>query len=328
MVRPRSGAAQIAIAAIIAAAAGALLALAGAPAWSQGSPAIRLIVPYPPGGGIDVLARILADEIGRTQGQSIVIENRPGAGTEIGTEVVTRAAPDGRTLLFNNNAIVILPHVRKVNYDLGTDLIGVCNAASTPTVMVVNSNSPYRTLQDIVTAARAKPGELTYGSAPAGLMNVAFEMLAHQGAFNATFVPFGGTPPALNAVLGEHITIGFVDYPAAAGHIQSGKLRAVAVGSRTRIPELPDVPTIAESGFKDYEIEVWYAVFAPAKTPGDVLSHVSTWFKEASLSPAIRARLTGQAFHPVGQCGAAFAAYLKAEDDKFGRAVRDANIKQ
>ena len=208
--------------------------------------------------------------------------------------MVARAAPDGRTLLFNNNAIVILPHVRKVNYDLRTDLVPVCNTASTPTVMVVNANSPYRTLQDIVTAARAKPGELTYGSAPAGLMNVAFEMMAHQGGFKATFVPFGGTPPALNAVLGEHITIGFVDYPAAAGHIQAGKLRAVAVGSRTRIPELPDVPTIAESGFKDYEIEVWYAVFAPAKTPGDVMSRVSGWFRDASLSPAIRGKLTAR----------------------------------
>jgi tripartite-type tricarboxylate transporter receptor subunit TctC len=328
MERPRSGPSCAAITAIVAAVAGALLGFINAPAWSQAGQAIRLVVPYPPGGGIDVLARILVDEIGRTQGQSIVVENRPGAGTEIGTEVAARAAPDGRTLLFNNNAIVILPHVRKVNYDLRTDLVPVCNAATTPTVMVVNANSPYRTLQDIVTAARAKPGELTYGSAPAGLMNVAFEMLAHQGEFKATFVPFGGTPPALNAVLGEHITIGFVDYPAAAGHIQAGKLRAVAVGSRTRIPELPDVPTIAESGFKDYEIEVWYALFAPAKTPGTALSRVSGWFRDASLSPAIRGKLTGQAFHPVGQCGAEFAAYLKSEDDKFGRAVRDANIKQ
>jgi len=325
---PRSGPTRIAIIAVIVAAAVSLLAPGGMPAWSQAGQSIRLIVPYPPGGGIDVLARILADEIGRTHGQSIVIENRPGAGTEIGTEVAARATPDGRTFLFNNNAIVILPHVRKVNYDLRTDLVGVCNAASTPTVMVVNANSPYRTLQDIVAAARAKPGELTYGSAPAGLMNVAFEMLAHQGEFKATFVPFGGTPPALNAVLGEHITIGFVDYPAAAGHIQAGKLRAVAVGSRARIPELPDVPTIAESGFKGYEIDVWYAVFAPARTPDDVLSRVSGWFRDASLSPAIRGRLTGQAFHPSGQCGAEFAAYLKSEDDKFGRAVRNANIRQ
>jgi tripartite-type tricarboxylate transporter receptor subunit TctC len=328
MKRVRVASTFVVIAAIAATAVCALLALAAAPAWSQGSPPIRLIVPYPPGGGIDVLARILADEIGRTQGQSIVIENRPGAGTEIGTEVVARATPDGRTLLFNNNAIVILPHVRKVNYDLRTDLVGVCVAASTPTVMVVNSNSPLRTLQDIVAAARAKPGELSYGSAPAGLMNVAFEMLAHQAGFKTTFVPFGGTPPALNAVLGEHITIGFVDYPAAAGHIQSGKLRAVAVGSRARIPELPDVPTIAESGFKGYEIEVWYALFAPAKTPGEVTSRLAGWFKGAALSPAIRGKLTAQGFNPSGQCGPEFAAYLKSEDDKFGQAVRDADIRQ
>jgi len=325
MKRPRSGTTRVAVAAI---AALALLALAASPAWSQAAQSIRLIVPYPPGGGIDVLARILADEIGRTQGQSIVIENRPGAGTEIGTDVVARAAPDGKTLLINNNAIVILPHERKVNYDLGGDFIPICNAASTPTVMVVNANSPYRSLQDIVTAARAKPGELTYGSAPAGLMNVAFEMLAHQGDFKVTFVPFGGTPPALNAVLGEHITIGYVDYPAAAGFIQSGKLRPVAVGSRTRIAELPDVPTIAESGFKDYAIDVWYAVFAPSKTPADVTSRLAGWFREAALSPTIRGKLAAAGFNPDGRCGAEFAAYLKSEDEKFGRAVRDANIKQ
>src|ERR1700748_965478 len=176
---PRFGPTLVAMAAVVAAAASALLASACAPAWSQGAPAIRLIVPYPPGGGIDVLARILADEIGRTQGQSIGMETRRGAGTELGTEVVTRAAPDGRTLLFNNNAIVILPHVRKVNYDLRTDLIGVCNAASTPTVMVVNAHSPYRTLQDIVAAARAKPGELTYGSARGGAVERPRAMLSH-----------------------------------------------------------------------------------------------------------------------------------------------------
>jgi tripartite-type tricarboxylate transporter receptor subunit TctC len=325
MNQPRHGTIRFAVAA---AALASLLALAGAPAWSQSSQPIRLVVPYPPGGGIDVLARILADEVSRAQGQSIVIENRPGAGTEIGTEVVARANPDGKTLLINNNAIVILPHVRKVNYDLRTDLVGICNAASTPTVMVVNANSPYRTLQDIVRAARAKPGELTYGSAPAGLMNVAFEMLAHQGDFKVTFVPFGGTPPALNAVLGEHITIGFVDYPAAAAYIQAGKLRPVAVGSRDRIPELPDVPTIAESGFKDYEIEVWYALFAPAKTPTDVMSRLAGWFSQAAQAPAVRAKLATQGFHLAGQCGAEFAAYLGAEDEKFGRAIRDANIKQ
>jgi tripartite-type tricarboxylate transporter receptor subunit TctC len=328
MTRPRSRPIAFAIAATAAAAAGWLLTLASTPAWSQASQPIRLIVPYPPGGGIDVLARILADEVGRTQGQSIVIENRPGAGTEIGTEVVARAPADGKTLLMNNNALVILPHERKVNYDVRTDFATICNAASTPTVMVVNANSPYRTLQDIVQAARAKPGELTYGSAPAGLMNVAFEMLAHQGGFKVTFVPFGGTPPALNAVLGEHITLSFVDYPAAAGHIQAGKLRPVAVGSRTRIAELPDVPTVAESGFKDYEIEVWYALFAPAKTPGDVTSRLAGWFKAAALSPSVRGKLVAQGFNPVGQCGAEFAAYLQSEDDKFGRAVRDANIKQ
>ena len=325
MIRPRAGTTRLVVAAAVIA---SLSAMSGGPAWSQATQPIKLVVPYPPAGGIDVLARILADEVSRAQGQSFVIENRPGAGTEIGTEVVARAAPDGKTLLINNNAIVILPHLRKVNYNLRTDFTPICNAASTPTVMVVNSASPYRSLQDIVRAARAKPGELTYGSAPAGLMNVAFEMLARQGDFKVTFVPFGGTPPAINAVLGDHITLSFVDYPAAAAQIQAGKLRAVATGSRARLAELPDVPTIAESGFPDYEIEVWYALFAPAKTPNDIVSRVAAWFSQAAQAPAVRAKLAAQGLHPLSQCGADFAAYLGSEDDKFGRAIRDANIKQ
>ena len=157
MIRPRAGTTRLAVAAAVIA---SLSAMSGGPAWSQATQPIKLVVPYPPAGGIDVMARILADEVSRAQGQSFVIENRPGAGTEIGTEVVARAAPDGKTLLINNNAIVILPHLRKVNYNLRTDFTPICNAASTPTVMVVNSASPYRSLQDIVRAARAKPGEL------------------------------------------------------------------------------------------------------------------------------------------------------------------------
>jgi tripartite-type tricarboxylate transporter receptor subunit TctC len=191
----------------------------------------------------------------------------------------------------------------------------------------VESKSPYRSLRDFVADARARPGELTYGSAPAGVINVAFEMLARLGDFKVTFVPFGGTPPAVNALLGGHITAAFVDYPAAAGQLQAGKLRALATGSRERVKELPDVATIAEQGFKDYELDIWYGLFAPAKTPNEVLTRVSGWIREALKAPTVRAKLTPQALDPVGTCGADFARYVGSEYDKFGRAIRELNIK-
>jgi tripartite-type tricarboxylate transporter receptor subunit TctC len=152
-------------------------------------------------------------------------------------------------------------------------------------------------------AARERPGQLTYGSAPGAVAQVGFAMLAHAANVHMTFVPFGGTLPAINAVLGGHIdAAGMVDYPVAAGQLQAGKLRALATGSRKRIEGLPDVPTVAESGFEDYELEIWYGLFAPARTPAETILQLATWFREAVQAPAIRSKLATQQLSPVSYC--------------------------
>jgi len=305
---------------------GFLLAL-GASGLSQTARTIRLIVPFPPGGAIDVLSRIVAEEIGRERGPTIITENRPGAGTEIGTEAVVRATPDGSTLLMGSDALVTLPHLRKTNYDPLTDLRPICGLASTPTVIVVNSGSAYRTLADFLSAARASPGKLTYGSAPGSAVNVGFAMLAQAASIKMTFVPFGGTLPAVNAVLGEHIDAAMVDYPAAVGQLKAGKLRALATGARARIEGLPEVPTVAESGYPDYALELWYGPFAPARVPGETIAQLAATFSQAIEAPEIKSKLALQQISPMVTCGAEFAAFLRKRSAEFGRAIGEANVK-
>ena len=311
----------------LAAAAAFGSAMTGWNAFSQEARTIKIIVPFPPGGGIDVLARLMAEQIGRTQSVTVVVENRPGAGTVIGSEAVFRAKPDGNTVLIDNNSFVITPHLHKVDYDPMSGFAPICNIATTPTVIAVNSASPYRTLADLFDAARAKPGELTYGSAPGSVLNVGFEMLARMANFRMTFVPFGGTAPAVSAVLGEHIVVAHVDYPAAASHIQAGKLRALATGSGRRIAALPKVPTVAEVGYKDYELDLWYGMFAPAKTPDDAISQLAGWFSQSVQAPEIKSKLAAQGIDLGVTCGAEFVADLRKQYDVFGSAVREANIK-
>jgi tripartite-type tricarboxylate transporter receptor subunit TctC len=307
---------------------GAWLLSFGSPqAWSQTARTIRLIVPFPPGGAIDVLSRIVAEEVGRERGPTIVIENRPGAGTEIGTEAVVRAPPDGNTLLMGSDALVTLSHFRKTSYDPLTDLVPICSLASTPTVVVVNSGSPFRTLSDLIHAAQARPDSLTYGSAPGSAVHVGFAMLAHAANIKMTFVPFGGTLPAVNALLGEHIDAAMVDYPSAIGQLRAGSLRALATGARQRIEGLPEVPTVAESGFQGYELELWYGPFAPAKTSGESIAQLAASFSQAMQAPEVKAKLALQQISPMVTCGADFAAFLRKRFDVFGRAIRDANIK-
>ena len=294
---------------------------------SQTAAIVKVIVPYPPGGGADVLARVVAEQVGVLHGPTMVVEDRPGAGTIIGTEDVVRATPDGNMLLFANNSSLLVPHLRKLDYNPLTSLEPICSVASTPTVIVVNSASPYHKLADLLDAARAKPGELTYGAAAGAVSHVSIEMLSHAADVKMTLVPYPGTAPQVNAVLGGHVNLAFVDYPAAAGLLKAGKLRALAVGSLSRIPWLPDVPTVSESGFKDFEMELWYGLFAPAKTPGQTVSQLANWFTKFLQMPDTKARLATLGMKPTGACGADFAAYLRKQYDDYGRIIRDANIK-
>jgi len=226
-------------------------------AQSQTARTIKLVVPSAPGGVTDALARLLGEQIGRTQGVTVVIDNRPGAGEVIGTETAARAAPDGNTLLFAANPFVINPHLRKVSYDPLRSFEPVCQLANAPTLIVVTAGSPYHSLADLLEAARAKPGSLTMASiGPGSPFHLGFEKLKRMAKVDMTFVPYPGNGPSVNALLGEHVTMMFGTYANVAEHLKSGKLRAIAATTPRRIDELPDLPTVAESGFPDYAVPV------------------------------------------------------------------------
>jgi tripartite-type tricarboxylate transporter receptor subunit TctC len=301
--------------------------LSGHCAWSQTARTMKIVVPAAPGGGADTFARLLGEQIGRAHGQTIVIENRAGAGTVIGTEAVSRAAPDGNTLLLTTPDMLVSQHLRNLKFDLLTSFEPICDLASVPMAIVVNSASPYLTLAELLNAARAMPGDLTLaGLGPATAQQLAFEMLKRATNVNITFLPYPGTAPAISALLGEHITSVFA-YSAVLEQLIAGKLRALAVLTRTRIDTLPNVPTVAESGYKDVELNYWFGTFAPANTPKEKVSQLASWFTAALQAPDFRAKLVPLGLFSVGMCGADFGAFLRKQNDDFGRVIREANIK-
>jgi tripartite-type tricarboxylate transporter receptor subunit TctC len=305
-----------------------VIALSGQGASSQPTKTIKVIVPFPPGGTGDLIARILVEQIGRTQGVTMVIEDRPGAGSVIGTEAAARAAPDGNTLLIATSAAVINALLRKVTYDPLTSFEPICNLTQSPHLIVVNSASPYRTMADLVSAARASPGALTFASTgPATNSQIAFEMLRRVANVGMTYVPFPGNAPTVNAILGAHVTSAVANYVDLVEHLKAGKLRALATFTPARIEPLPDLPTIAESGYKESEYWNWFGVAAPAKTPKETVLQLSGWFSAALQAPEVRAKLAVQGLYPVGTCGADFAAYLRKQYDEYDRIIREANIK-
>ena len=281
-------------------------------AWSEPARTIKIVVPYPAGGTADILARILGEQISRTEGVTLLTENRPGASAIIGTEAVSRAAPDGSTLLITSTAFLIAPHLTKLNYDPLTSFEPICQLVSTPIVVIVNSGSPYGTLADWLNAARAKPGSLTLASIPGGLSRIAFEMLKRAANVDIAFIPYAGDAPAVNALLGGHVTAVFLPYSGVAAQLKAGTLRALASASRTRSKSLPSVPTIAgASGFKGYEADNWNGLFAPAKTPYETVSELAGWFAAAMQIPDVKAKLVAQSLYPAWMCGADFAALFK-----------------
>ena len=315
--------------AVWAAVAAILFTIPGHNAWSQTTRPIKIVVPALAGGGTDLLARLLGEQIGRAQGRTMLIENRPGAGGVIGAEAVSRAAPDGNTLLIiNGPSFVINPHLRKLNYDPLTSYEPICYLTSVPEVIAVNSASPYRSLADLLNAASAKPGDLTLAApGPASIQQIAFEMLKRAAKVDMTFVPYPGGASPVNALLGEHVMSVLISYSTVSEQLKAGKLRALATVSRTRIEALPEVPTVAESGYKGFEVENWFGLFAPAKTLKATVSQLAGWFSAALQAPEVKAKLVVQGLYPVGMCGAAFGALVRKQYDDFGRVIREANIK-
>src|SRR6516164_2113885 len=249
----------------------ALVILSGQSAWSQATRTIKIVVPVSPGGVLDAVARLLGEQIRHAQGQVVVVENRPGAGGLIAAEAVSRATPDGNTLMIASTDWLVASRLRGLDYDLRFE--PVCYLVSVPNVILVNSASPYWALADLLNAARAKPGGLTLASVgPASSLQIAFEKLKRAAKVEMTFVSYPGGAPAINALLGEHVTSALASYSSLAEHLRSTKLRALAVATKTRIEPLQDVPTVAESGYNDYQLDFWLGLVAPARTPNETTS--------------------------------------------------------
>ncbi len=312
--------------AIVVAAVGLAASLAPS-AWSQPAGTIKIVVPYTPGSGPDILSRLMAEQIGRAQGPTVVVENRPGGGTVIGTEAVERAEPDGHTVLLVANSFVANPPLKRASYDPTRSFEPVCYLAATPMVLVVLASSPYRTLNDLIAAARAKPGELAFASGgPGSSLHVAIEVLKRAANINVTYVPYGGTAPAINALMGNHVAAVWADYPTVVSQLSSGALRGLVTTSRTRVEALPEVPTLTETGISNYEADIFYGIVAPAKTPPEMVNRLSAWLIGALKASGMKPKLAQQGLFPVGICGAEFGAYLQRMVDDYTRIIREANI--
>jgi tripartite-type tricarboxylate transporter receptor subunit TctC len=298
------------------------------PAWSQGARTIRIILGVPPGGSIDFLARVLADHISSTTGQTMIVESKPGAGGIIAAEAVARAAPDGNTLLINNNGTLISAILRKVNYDPLASFAPICNLVTTPQLIVVNSTSPYRTLAQLIDAARQKPGELSIASVgPNTTQHIGIERLKRLSGANLTYVPYPGGSTTINALLGEHITSAVLNWSEIGEHIRAGKARALATMALQHIEPLPDLPTVAESGYKDFETDVWFGVATTAAAPKETVAQLIDWFGAAVVAPQVKAKLTAQALYPRPICGADFDAHIRRQAALYAQLIHDLDFK-
>jgi len=311
----------------------ALAALAiSASAQAQVYPAkpIRMIVAYPPGGGTDIVGRMVAQKLGETLGQGVLVENRGGASGNIGTELAARAAPDGYTILMGNvapNAINV-SLFKNLPFDPVADFVPVSLVASTPNILVVHPSIPARTVKEVIALAKAKPGTLNFASAGVGSSShLAGELFRILAGADIVHVPYKGAGPAIVDVLSGQVQLYFATMPAAMPHVKSGKLAPVAVTSSRRSQALPDLPTTAEAGVPGYEASTWYGVLAPAHTPAAVIARLHENIVKILAVSETRARLADQGFEPVGNSPEEFGAYIKSEIAKWGKVIGDAGIR-
>lgn len=307
-----------------------LLAAHAGPVAAQAFPTrpVTLVVPYPAGGSADILARAIGQKLGEKLGYPVVVENKSGAGTAIGTRYVAEAAADGYTLLLGTvSSHAINPAITKVGYDAIRDFALVAPVASTPFVLVTPPSSPFHTLADVIAAARQKPDSLNYASAGPGTSNhLAGEMLANAAGIRLVHVPYRGSAPALVDVMAGHVPVMFDLQTTAVPHIRQGKLRPLAVTGLQRSALLPDVPTVAESGMPGFEVSAWFAVFAPAKTPPQTLQKLRDVMAEIRQSDDMAQQLRHIGADPDPRSAQEFATYLQAEVTKYTEVVKAAGL--
>ncbi|WP_198375163.1 Bug family tripartite tricarboxylate transporter substrate binding protein [Neoroseomonas rubea] len=307
------------------------LTLLATPAIAQGNlpdRPIRLVAPFAAGGASDLISRMMADELGTSLGQQVVVENRAGAGGAIGTEAVVRARPDGTTLLMGSQATHSTnPALYRLSYDPGTDLLPLAGVAGVPGVLVVGPASTARTLQDFIAGARAAPGRFTYGSAGNGAStHLTMALLEHMAGIELQHVPYRGTGPALQDLLGGRIMALFDTLPTSLPHIREGRLRALAVSTVARNATLPEVPTVAEAALPGYEALNWYAVFGPRGLPDAMVAALHQGLDAGVRRPSFQGRLAAQGMDPMGGTPAELAAYIAADRRRWTDLVRAANI--
>ena len=290
------------------------------------SKTLKVIVPYTPGSGPDIISRLLGEQIAKQGGPTVVVENRPGGGMTIGTEAAARAEPDGNTVLLVANAFTVNMAVKRGNFTLAS-FEPVCNLATTPMPLVVQSSSPWKTVQELVDYARANPGKFTFASGgPATSLHVAIEVLRLATKIETNYVPYGGSGPAINALIGGHVQAVWADYPTVVSHLKNGTLRALATTSPKRIDALPGVPTLSETGIVKYEAEIFYGVVAPAKTPKAALDSIGTMLTSA-ITPEMKQKFAQQGLFPDGRCGDKFGAFLRDITADYERVTTAAGIK-
>ncbi len=306
-------------------AAALLMLLFAASAAAQPYPGrpVRMLVGFPPGGGTDIMARVLAPKLSEYLGQQFVVENRPGAATNIATDAVAKSAPDGYTLLFTTAAIAInMSLYKSLPFDALRDFAPVSIFAEAPNLLVANPNAGTN-VADILSRARAKPGGLNYSSAGSGTtQHLAGELFKVRSGTNIVHVPYKGTAASLTAVIAGEVQFSFANVPAILGHVKNGRLRALAVAGPQRSQLMPEVPTMKEAGLDGVEMPVWYALLAPAATPRDVVNSLGSATARAARAPDTRQRLVDQGAEPVGNTPEEFAKLLREEVAKYAEIVK------
>jgi tripartite-type tricarboxylate transporter receptor subunit TctC len=314
------------------AAAATLAALYGPAIAQSGSypeKIIRLIVPFPPGGAIDIMGRLTAQKLTEALGAQVIVDNRAGAGGAIGTDAVARAAPDGYTLLFSSTSpISINPHINKVPYDPVTSFAPVAMVANSPQVMVVPPSLPVRTVKEFIAMAKARPDALSFSSSGVGtIIHVTAEMFAQRAGIKLLHIPYKGAAPAVVDTVSGQATMLCAAYSSVAGQVRAGKLRALAVTSLKRMELEPNVPTVSESGLPGFESNQWWAVSGPAGMPVPIINRLNADLNRIVRTDEVKKRLAADGAEPGGGTPAELAAYIKTDYEKWGAVIRTVGIK-
>ncbi len=322
----RSGALHLALAVLFLFIAGIVDAATGAPFPAR---PIRFVSPFAPGGGNDTISRMLTQAMSRNIGQSIIVDNRPGANTIIGMELVAKAAPDGYTLIMTSSSVAINATLyKKLPYDSARDFAPVSLMALTPLVVVVHPSLTVTAIPELIALAKARPGQLFYPVSGVGnISHLAGELFSILAGVKLVAVPYKGAAPGMNDLLGGRLSAGFSSALSTLPHVKSGKLRALAVTSSSRSAGAPDLPTVAEAGLAGYEATTWYGVLAPAATPAPIVNWLQAEFVRALYTPEIKTALVEQGLDLAGNTPAQFASYIRAETAKWAKVINAAGIR-